>query len=62
MSFQSFKITFFCVGQTHYSGTKNIVGEKTFNKKSGCEIKLLVGHCSLASCNRKNQWLWAIKQ
>ena len=36
---------------TFYSGTKNIVGEITFNKKTGKEIKLLVGKC--VTCDRK---------
>ena len=35
----------------HYSSTKNTVGEVTFNKKTGREIKSLVGQCSI--CNRK---------
>ena len=36
MSFQKFKTDSFCVGQQkHYSATKNIVGEITFNKKTG---------------------------
>ena len=51
MSFQKFKTNSFCVGQKHYFGTKNIVGEITFYKKTGSEVKLLVGQCSL--CNRK---------
>ena len=51
MSFQKFKTNSFCVGQKHYSGTRNKVGEITFNKKNGKEIKLLVGQCSI--CNRK---------
>ena len=55
MSFQKFKTNSFCVGQKHYSGTKNIVGEITFNKKTGREIKLLVGQCSL--CNRKKSMI-----
>ena len=29
----------------HYSGTKNITGEKAYNKKTGKEIKLLAGKC-----------------
>ena len=33
MSFKKFKSDSYCVGQKHYSGTKNIVGEITFNKK-----------------------------
>ena len=51
MSFQKFKTNSYCVGQKHYSGTKNFVGEITVNKKTGREIKLLVGQCSI--CNRK---------
>ena len=46
MSFQKFKPHSYCVGQKPYSGTKNIVGEITFNKKTGKEIKLVVGQCS----------------
>ena len=55
MSFQKFKTNSYCVGQKHYSGTKNIVGEITFNKKTGREIKLLVGQCSI--CNRKKSMI-----
>ena len=51
MSFQNFKTNSYCVGQKHYSGTKNIVGEITLNKNTGREIKLLVGQGSI--CNRK---------
>ena len=51
MSFQKYKTSSYCVRQKHYSGTKNIVGEITLNKKLGREIKLLVGQCSI--CNRK---------
>ena len=51
MSCQKFKINSYCVGQKHYSGTKNIVGEKTFIKKTRGKIMLLVGQCSL--CNGK---------
>ena len=51
MSFQIFKTNSHCVVQKHYSGTKNLVGETTINKKSGKETKLLVGQCLL--CNRK---------
>ena len=42
MSFQNLKTNSYCVGQKHYSGTKNITGETTFNKKTGKEIELLV--------------------
>ena len=51
MSFQKFKTNSYCVGQKHYRGTKNIAGEISINKKTGREIKLLVGQCSI--CNRK---------
>ena len=43
MSFQKFKCDSYCVGGRHRSGAKNIVGEITLNKKTGKEIKLLVG-------------------
>ena len=51
MSFQKYKTDSFCVGQKHYSGSKNIVGEITFNKQTGREYKLLIGQCSVP--NRK---------
>ena len=51
MSFQKFKIESYCVGGRHKSGTKNIVGDITINKKSGKEVKLLVGKCVI--CDRK---------
>ena len=47
MSFQSFKTNSYCVGHKGYSGTKNITGEITSNKKTSKEIKLLVGKCVL---------------
>ena len=55
MSFQKLKTNSYCVGQKHYSGTKNIIGEITLNKKTGREIKLLVGHCSIG--NRKKSMI-----
>ena len=55
MSFQKFKTNSYCVGQKHYSGTKNIIGEIKLNKKTGREIKLLVGQCSI--CNRKKSMI-----
>ena len=55
MSFQKFKTNSCCVGQKHYSGTKNIAGEITFIKKTGKEIKLLVGQCMV--CNRKKSMI-----
>ena len=51
MSFQKFKSESYCVGGRHKSATKNIVGDITINKKSGKEVKLLVGKCTI--CNRK---------
>ena len=51
MSFNKFKTDGYCVGGRHKSGTKNIVGEITINKKTGKEVKLLVGKCVV--CNRK---------
>ena len=55
MSFQKFKTNSYCVGQKHYSATKNIIGEITINKKTGKEIKLLVGKCVL--CERKKSMI-----
>ena len=55
MSFHKFKTNSYCVGQKHYSGTKNIIGEITLNKKTGREVKLLVGQCSI--CNRKKSMI-----
>ena len=55
MSFQKFKTNSYCVGRKHYSGTKNIAGEITLNKKTGKEIKLLVGKCVV--CNRKKSMI-----
>ena len=51
MSFQKFKSVSYCVGGRHRSATKNIVGEITLNKKTGKEVKLLVGKCVI--CDRK---------
>ena len=51
MSSQKFKSDSYCVGGRHRSGTKNIVGDITINKKTGKEVKLLVGKCAI--CNRK---------
>ena len=57
MSFQKFRTNIRCIGQKHHSGTKNIVGEITFNKKTSREIKLSVDQSSLASCNRKKSMI-----
>ena len=51
MSFNKFKSDSYCVGGRHKSATKNIVGEMTINKKTGKDVKLLVGKCGI--CNRK---------
>ena len=51
MSFQKFKSDSYCVGGRHKSATKNIVGNITIIKKSGKEVKLLVGKCVI--CDRK---------
>ena len=52
MSFQKLKSNSCCSGQKHSSGTKNNNVEKTINKNTGKEIKLLVGQCVI--CNREN--------
>ena len=51
MSFQKYKSDSYCVGGIHKSGTKNILGETTYNKKSGKEVKLIVGKCVI--CDKK---------
>ena len=55
MSSQKFKTNSYCVGGKHYSGTKNITGEITVNKKTGKDIKLLVGKCMI--CDRKKSMI-----
>ena len=55
MNSQKFKTDSYCVGGKHRSGTKNITGEITINKKTGREIKLLVGKCVI--CNRKKSMI-----
>ena len=55
MNSQKFKTDSYCVGGKHKSGTKNITGEITINKKTGREIKLLVGKCVI--CNRKKSMI-----
>ena len=52
---QKFKSDSFCVGGKHRSGTKHITGEITVNKKTGREVKLLVGKCVI--CNRKKSMI-----
>ena len=51
MNSQKFEKDSYCVDGKHRSGTKNITGEITINKKTGREIKVLVGKCLI--CNRK---------
>ena len=51
MSFNKIKTDSYCVGGRHKPGTKNIVGEITINKKTGQDVKLLVGRCVI--CDRK---------
>ena len=55
MNSQKFKSDSYCVGGKHRSSTKNITGEITFNKKTGKEIKLLVGKCVI--WNRKKSMI-----
>ena len=55
MNSNKFKTNSYCVGGKHYSGTKNIGGEITLNKKTGKEIKLLVGKCVV--CSRKKSMI-----
>ena len=55
MNFQNFKTKSYCLGQRHYSSTKNITGAIAYNKKTGKEIKLLVGKCMI--CDRKNSMI-----
>ena len=51
MNSQKFATDSYCVGGRHRSSTKDIAGEITLNKKTGKDIKLLVGKCVI--CNRK---------
>ena len=55
MSFQKFKTNSYCLGQRHYSGTKNITGEIAYNKKTGKDIKLLVGKCVI--CDKRKSMI-----
>ena len=45
MNSQKFKSYSYCAGGKHRYGTKNFTGEITVKKKTGREIKLLVGKC-----------------
>ena len=53
MSSQKFKSNSYCVGGRHYSSTTNITGDITINKKTGKQVILIIGRCSV--CNRKKQ-------
>ena len=55
MSFRKFKINSYCLGQRHYSGTKNITGEIAYIKKTGKEMKLLVGKCVI--CDKRKSMI-----
>ena len=55
MNSQKFRSDSYCVGGKHRSGTKNITGEITDNKKTGKQIKLLVGKC--VTCDRKKSMI-----
>ena len=55
MTFKKFETDSYCVGGRHRSATKSIVGEIRINKKTGTEIKLLVGQCVV--CNRKKSMI-----
>ena len=48
MSFQKINSGSYCVGGRQRSATKNIVGDITINKKTGKEVKLLVGNCVIS--------------
>ena len=54
-SSQKFQSDSYCVGGRHRSGTKNIVGEIRNNKKTGKDVKLLVGKCMI--CDRKKSMI-----
>ena len=55
MNSQKFVTDSYCVGGRHRSGTKDITGEITINKKTGKDTKLLVGKCMV--CNRKKSMI-----
>ena len=48
MNSQRLKSDSYCVGGKHRSGTKNITGEISFNKKTGKEIKILDRKCVIS--------------
>ena len=58
MNSQKFATDSYCVGGRHRSGTKDITGEITVNKKTGKDTKLLVGKCVI--CNRKKSMIVSV--
>ena len=55
MNSQKFATNSYCVGGRHRSGTKDITGEITVNKKTGKDTKLLVGKSVI--CYRKKSMI-----
>ena len=55
MSSQKIKSNSYCVGGRHHSSTTIFTGDITLNKKTGKEVKLLIGRCSI--CNRKKSMI-----
>ena len=55
MNSQKVETNGYCIGGKHRSGTKNVTGEITINRKTGREFKLLVGKCAI--CNRKKSMI-----
>ena len=52
MNSQKLENNSYCVGRNLRSGTKNITGKITINKKTGREIKVLVGKCVICNKNK----------
>ena len=55
MNSQKFEKDSYCVGGKHRSGTKNITGEITINKKTSRGNGLFFGKCVI--CNRKKSMI-----
>ena len=55
MNSHKIKSDSYCVGGKHRSGTKSISSEITFIKKTGNEIRLLVGNCFI--CDRRKSMI-----
>ena len=51
MSCRKFNSNCYCDGRRHHRSTTNIDGDITSNEKTGKELNLSIGRCSL--CNRK---------